>query len=196
MGIISRAADTYYTYRLMRTLATKWTEQEAYALGIIDENGKVLRKASSLMTQAEKDSYTLFHRLSFNLKRILESLPFGKARLSSYAAALFLVKEETGLSERHIKHLLDKLELEVDDDLTESVGWNMLDDDTLSPGTYSLMRDIAHPSTGEMVAKKGTKVIVPAMCESKDSLFNTKIFMVQHAPTKTNIYVTAKDIVR
>lgn len=195
MGIISRAADTYYTYRLMRTLATKWTDQEAYALGIIDENGKVLRKASSLTTQEEKSAYTLFHRLSFNLKRILEALPFGKSRLASFAAALFLIKEETGLSERQLQHLLDKLDIDFEDDLTEST-WNMIDDDTLSPGTYSLVRDIAHPSTGEMVAKKGTRVIVPAMCESKDSLFNTKIFMVHHAPTKTDIYVTAKDLVR
>ena len=195
MGIISRAADTYYTYRLMRTLATSWTDQEAYALGIIDENGKVLRKASSLTTQEEKSAYTLFHRLSFNLKRILEALPFGKSRLASFAAALFLIKEETGLSERQLQHLLDKLDIDFEDDLTEST-WNMIDDDTLSPGTYSLVRDIAHPSTGEMVAKKGTRVIVPAMCESKDSLFNTKIFMVHHAPTKTDIYVTAKDLIR
>ena len=195
MGIISRAADTYYTYRLMRTLATKWTDQEAYALGIIDENGKVLRKASSLTTQEEKSAYTLFHRLSFNLKRILEALPFGKSRLASFAAALFLIKEETGLSERQLQHLLDKLDIDFEDDLTEST-WNMIDDDTLSPGTYSLVRDIAHPSTGEMVAKKGTRVIVPVMCESKDSLFNTKIFMVHHAPTKTDIYVTAKDLIR
>ena len=195
MGIISRAADTYYTYRLMRTLATKWTDQEAYALGIIDENGKVLRKASSLTTQEEKSAYTLFHRLSFNLKRILEALPFGKSRLGSFAAALFLIKEETGLSERQLQILLDKLEVDFEDDLSEST-WNMIDDDTLSPGTYSLVRDIAHPSTGEMVAKKGTRVIVPVMCESKDSLLNTKIFMVHHAPTKTDIYVTAKDLIR
>ena len=195
MGIISRAADTYYTYRLMRTLATNWTDQEAYALGIIDENGKVLRKASSLTTQEEKSAYTLFHRLSFNLKRILEALPFGKSRLGSFAAALFLIKEETGLSERQLQILLDKLEIDFEDDLSEST-WNMIDDDTLSPGTYSLVRDIAHPSTGEMVAKKGTRVIVPVMCESKDSLLNTKIFMVHHAPTKTDIYVTAKDLIR
>ena len=195
MGIISRAADTYYTYRLMRTLATSWTDQEAYALGIIDENGKVLRKASSLTTQEEKSAYTLFHRLSFNLKRILEALPFGKSRLGSFAAALFLIKEETGLSERQLQILLDKLEVDFEDDLSEST-WNMIDDDTLSPGTYSLVRDIAHPSTGEMVAKKGTRVIVPVMCESKDSLLNTKIFMVHHAPTKTDIYVTAKDLIR
>ena len=69
MGIISRAADTYYTYRLVRTLATSWEDQEAYRLGIIDENGKVLRKSSTLKTQDEKSAYTLFHRLSFIMAR-------------------------------------------------------------------------------------------------------------------------------
>lgn len=195
MGIISQAADTYYTYRLVRTLATKWEDQEAYKFGIIDENGKVLRKASTLKTTEEKSAYTLFHRLAFNLKRTLETLPFGKSRFASFAAALFLIKEEAGLSERQLAHALEKLGFEPDDTITESF-WNMGDDGCLSPGVYSLHNDIASPSTGEIVAKKGTRVIVPAMCESKDSLFNTPIYEVKHAPTKTNIYVTPQDIVR
>lgn len=195
MGIVSRAADTYYTYRLIRTLATDWKDQEAYTLGIIDENGKVLRKSNTLKTQEEKSAYTLFHRLSFNLKRLLEALPFGKSRLASFAAALFLIKENTGLSEEQIKKILDDMEISIEDDLTES-HWNMIDDNVLSPGTYSLSEDIASPSTGEYIAKKGTAIIVDVNCEAVDNLFGTPIFEVKHVPTKTKIFVSPKDLVR
>lgn len=195
MGIVSRAADTYYTYRLVRTLATDWKDQEAYVLGIIDENGKVLRKANTLKTNEEKSAYTLFHRLSFNLKRTLEALPFGKAKLASFAAALFLIKEETGLSEDQLKKILDSMDMSSEDDLTESY-WNMMNDNVLSPGTYHLSEDVASPVTGEFIAKKGTTVIVDGNCESIDRLFGIPIFEVKHVPTKTKIYVSPKDLTR
>ena len=195
MGIVSRAADTYYTYRLVRTLATDWKDQEAYVLGIIDENGKVLRKANTLKTNEEKSAYTLFHRLSFNLKRTLEALPFGKSKLASFAAALFLIKEETGLSEDQLKKILDSMDMSSEDDLTESY-WNMMNDNVLSPGTYHLSEDVASPVTGEFIAKKGTTVIVDGNCESIDRLFGIPIFEVKHVPTKTKIYVSPKDLTR
>ena len=198
MGIISQAADTYYTYRLIRTLVIDWTDQDAYKHGIIDERGKVLRRASTLKTGDEKSSYTLFHRLVFNLKRILEALPFGKSKLTNYAAALFLLKEETGLSEKQLKVVLDKVlaneEGEIDYNINESF-WNMSGDD-LAPGTYLLHENIASPSTGEIIALKGSRIIVPGLCEAVDNLFGTPIFKVKHVATKTDIYVTPKDIIR
>jgi len=66
---------------------------EAYKLGIIDANGKQLKKTADLETQQEKNAYTIFHRLVFNLKRILERFPFGKSRIASYSAAFALLKE-------------------------------------------------------------------------------------------------------
>ena len=195
MGIISAAADTYYTYRFIRTLVTPWNETEAYQNGIVDENGKVLKKSSQLKTTAEKSSYTLFHRLVFNLKRIMEKLPFGKYKLASFAAAMFLLKEETNLSEKQLKDIIDKLELDFDDSINESY-WNVDSDDNLSPGVYSLASDIAHPLTGEMVALKGTTVIVPAMCEAVDNIFGTPIYKVKHSPTKSDIYISPEDIKR
>lgn len=195
MGIISQAADTYYTYRLIRTLVTKWEDQEAFKYGIIDENGKVLRKASTLKTSDEKSAYTLFHRLAFNLKRTIEMLPFGKSKLASYATALYLIKEETNLSDKQLRKILDKMELDLDDTISESF-WNMGEDGCLSPGSYSLHTDIASPKTGEMIARKGSRVIVPAMCEAVDHIFGEPIYCVRHANTKTDIYVTPKDIIR
>ena len=90
----SRAFDTFVTYRIISTLVTPWKEQAAFEHGIIDEKGKLLRKSNTLKTSDEKKAYTLFHRLVFNLKRLIQKLPGGKSRLASYAAGLFLIKEE------------------------------------------------------------------------------------------------------
>ena len=66
----SRAFDTFLTYRIISTLVTDWKDQPAFEHGIIDEKGKLLKKSNTLKTKDEKDSYTLFHRLVFNLKRL------------------------------------------------------------------------------------------------------------------------------
>ncbi len=120
MGI-SRAADMYYTYRFLKTLVTDWKDMDAYSLGIIDENGKNLIRTRDLKTNDEKDAFTSFHRLVFNIKRILEKVPFGKSRIASYAAALYLLREETGMSESAIMDALEELGMDVDVSINESV---------------------------------------------------------------------------
>ena len=90
----SRAFDTFITYKIISNLVTDWDDFPAFDHGIIDKNGKLLRKSSTLKTSDEKNSYTLFHRIIFNLKRLLQKLPGGKSKLASYAAGLFLIKEE------------------------------------------------------------------------------------------------------
>ena len=110
MGLISKAADLYYTFRFLKVLVTPWTEMPAYKLGIIDANGKVLRKSATLKTEAERDAYTPFHRLVFNIKKTLNAIPGGKSRIASYAAALYLIKEHTGMSHDGIQQMLEKIE--------------------------------------------------------------------------------------
>ena len=112
MGI-SRAADMYYTYRFLKTLVTDWKDMDAYSLGIIDENGKNLIRTRDLKTSDEKDAL-------FNIKRILEKVPFGKSRIASYAAALYLLREETGMSESAIMDALEELGCDVDVSINES----------------------------------------------------------------------------
>jgi hypothetical protein len=96
----NRAVDLLITYRIVKLMATDFKNQEAFKYGIIDANGKQLRKNRDLNTEAEKDSYTVLHRFVFNLKRILAK--FGlKSSISNFAAALaFILKENKQL----IKH--------------------------------------------------------------------------------------------
>ena len=90
----SRAFDTFVTYKIISTLVTDWEDMPAFEHGIIDNKGKLLKKTSQLKTKDEKEAFTLFHRLIFNLKRLIQKLPGGSTKLASYTAGLFLIKEE------------------------------------------------------------------------------------------------------
>ena len=89
----NRLVDLLITYRIVKLMATDFKDQEAFKFGIIDANGKNLRKNRQLNTEAEKDSYTVLHRFVFNLKRILAK--FGlKSSISNFATALALILKE------------------------------------------------------------------------------------------------------
>ena len=92
---VSRGADLYFTFRFLRLLTMKWTKTDAYKYKIIDAKGKVLRKSSELESVDEKAAYTMFHRLVYKMRRLLEKIPIiGKTILTNYAAALLLLKEQ------------------------------------------------------------------------------------------------------
>ena len=96
MGIIKRAGDLVYTFRFLRLLTMKFEDTEAYKRGIIDDEGKRL-KSYNLDTMQEREDYnnfyTPFHRLVFNIKKLMAKAPGGGSKLASYAAALYLIKE-------------------------------------------------------------------------------------------------------
>ena len=96
----NRAVDLVITYRVVKLLATPFEKQEAFKYGIIDKDGKVLRKFRTLKTTAEKKSYTMLHRFIFNLKRILQKAGLG-GRLGTFAVALALLLREDKRYEEH-----------------------------------------------------------------------------------------------
>ena len=90
---MSRAIDLIITYRVVKLLVTPFNKFKAYELGIIDDEGKVLRKFKTIKG-SEKKHYTMLHRFVFNLKRILKKVGLG-SRLGSFAVALaLLIKED------------------------------------------------------------------------------------------------------
>jgi len=200
MGIVSRAADTYYAYRFVKILSTDWKELDAYEFGIVDENGKVLRKARTLRTSEEKSAYTIFHRLVFGIKRILQKLPGGRSVAASYAAALFLIKEHTGMSDEQLGAVFDKIGIDLEDmELTESVEeqpWFIQENSQIAPGTYELRTEALSPSTGEIIGHPHQRVIVDENTVPIGSVKNTNIYRVRHADTHHEVYVTARDIQR
>ena len=90
----SRAVDLLITYRIVKLLVTPFEKQEAFKFGIIDKDGKVLKKFKQLKREKERRAYTILHRFVFNLKRILKRVGLG-SKLASFAVALgLLIKED------------------------------------------------------------------------------------------------------
>ena len=109
--------DTVIVFRILKMMTRKWEEMDAFKFGLIDNNGKRI-KSKKPKTSEEKNSFTLLHRLVFNLKRVLELLPFGRTRLASYAASLALLKEHFNIDgeslERHFYQYLKENDLVLD----------------------------------------------------------------------------------
>lgn len=114
---MSRLVDNLIAYRILSMLVVPFTDTKAYKLGIIDKNGKNLRKTSTLKTSEERDSYNYLNRLVFNMKKIINKLPGGDSKLKNIIAALFLIREyyesgnrTTSLMEEKYLRILHKLE--------------------------------------------------------------------------------------
>ena len=196
MGIISRTGDLFYAFRFLKLLVTPFEKTKAFELGIIDKEGTVLKKAVDRTTTDEKSAFTVFHRLVFNLKKLIGKVPGGKSVVARYGAALFLIKEHTGMSDDKILKTLEKaLDIQFEDELSENY-WYQDDEARLMPGNYVLTEDMASPITGEVIAKKNEKIIVEDFKSPIGSISNINIYRVMHNKTKQEIYISNRDIKR
>ena len=109
--------DTVIVFRILKMMTRKWEEMDAFKFGLIDANGKRIKGVKPKGSE-QKNSFTLLHRLVFNLKRVLELLPFGRTRLASYAASLALLKEHFNIDgeplERHFYQYLKENDMVLD----------------------------------------------------------------------------------
>ena len=106
---MSRIVDNLVAYKILSMLVTNFEDTKAYKLGIIDKNGKNLKKASTLKTTEEKDAYTYLTRLVFNMKKIINKIG-GENKLKSLVAALWLVKEQYESGNRSTALMEDKFD--------------------------------------------------------------------------------------
>jgi len=191
---MSRAIDLFVTYRFLKLLVTPWEKQEAYKEGIIDKNGKNLIKAKNLSTVAQREAFTLLHRLVFNFKRIMQKIPLVRSQLGTYAAALFLLKEHY-----HIEHLpegqVSKFLFEnnlvnLDNKISEEVvGFGNM----LPMGEYKL-KDQVTADDDEIDAQPGDKVSALEDTPPSDRILGVDIFQVLHQKSNKIIYVSLEDI--
>jgi len=194
---MGRAIDSLIVFRFLKLLVTPFDKTKAYELGIIDERGKNLRKASKLNTEEEKESYTILHRLVFNIKKLIEKVPGGKSQLGSYAAALFLIKEHTkgkledwNMLEKEFYNYLKENDLIEPYDLEEEIQFT----DKLTKGKYRLVNDIYTDKSTEVVAKKGDIVIAYADTPPEETIMGEDIFPVIHEKSENEIYISISDI--
>jgi len=193
MGIIKKAGDLIYTLRFLRLLTTKFEDTTAFKLGLIDKKGKRIKKSE---TSEDRDALTPFHRLVFNIKRIIAKAPGGEDTLASYAAALYLIKEKYNLSDSQIEKALKEAGFTIEDILAENTTWFMLDNKQLCPGVYRLREEKIVNSTFEQVVNAKDKVRASDACYPVGNLFGLDIYEVTHIRTNQPVYVAVSELLR
>lgn len=182
MGILKRAVDTAYTFRFLRLLTMNWEDTKAYELGIIDQDGRRIKKPS---TGQEKSAYTLFHRLVFNLKRILNLVPGSGARkLASYASALYLIREYVNLSDEKLLSAIgfDSESIQESEDETE----------LFENRVYQINKDIVINDTlVDSYAEKGSTITI---VKSIGKHFGSTIYEAKHNLSDKTVYISESDI--
>ena len=191
---MGRAVDLFVTYRFLKLLVTPWNKQEAYKQGIIDAKGKALKKARDLGTEAERESFTLLHRLVFNCKRIMQKIPLVRTQLGTYATALFLLKEKyniENLPEGEINQFLMENKLvSFDNKISEEVvGFGNM----LPMGEYTL-KDQVTADDDEIDAQPGDIVSALEDIPPSDTILGVDVFPVIHKKSNKIIYVSLEDI--
>ena len=201
---MGRAIDLFVTYRFLKLLTTPFEKTDAFKLGIIDENGNRIKKPKStqplvpLATVEQKNSYTILHKLVFNIKKIFEKVPGLRTKVGTYAAALFLLKdtfkehvEDPDMFEKEFMKYLKENNIKFDDEISEEViGFGEI----LPKGEYVLINDILNKEEEELSAKKGDRVIAFDDEPPIDTVLGVEIFPVVHEKTKEKIYVSLEDI--
>ena len=193
MGILSRAADLAYAIRFLKLFVTPFDKTKAFELGIIDEKGKNQIRVRDFAQAEQRSAYTPFHRLVFNLKKLLEKVPGGRSRLASYAAALYLIKEKDQLSDETCDYIMDNIEKDLD--LDESREY-LSDFEELNPGRYYLKHTLAHHETGEELFKEGDIIVNKDLQAPVGDIYGINIFTAIHEKTKQKVYFTHSNIER
>jgi hypothetical protein len=186
--------DAWIVYRFIKTLVTPWDEMDAFKLGVIDASGHLLIKTDK-MSDAQKASYTLFHRLVFNIKRLIEKIPGGKSKIGTYAAALFLLKEQMGdeegvliMEKSFMSYLKDNDAIAVSTLQEEYVL-----EEFLSKGRYKLINNMLDTKGDEL--HKGTVLVATKNLKPVTKILGIEVFQlaVQGNPTKV-VVVSREDI--
>ena len=201
---MGRAIDLFVTYRFLRLLTTPFEDTQAFKLGIIDAKGnrimqkRIKKPVVELVTSEQKNSYTILHKLVFNIKKIFAKVPGLRTKVSTYAAALFLLKDtfkesvdDPDMFEKEFVKYLKENDIEFDDEISEEViGFG----EVLPKGEYVLINDILNKEEEDLSAAKGDKVVTFKDEAPVDTILGIEIFPVIHVKSQEEIYVSLEDI--
>ena len=197
MGMLKSAADLVYTIRFLKLLVTPIEDTEAYKLGIIDEKGKRRKEFDDNTLEnreALRDHYTAFHRLVYNIKKLMAKAPGGSSRLASYAAALYLIKEHGNLDDKGLEKIHKQTGIDSLDMLAEETKWYMLRNDELSPGVYRMKNPTMTANYADVVESGDQVRIVDG--NPINEVFDIKIYQATHLKSQQSLYITTGEITK
>lgn len=197
MGILKSAADVVYTIRFLKLLVTKFEETDAFKYGIIDADGKKV-KDYDMGDMQKRDNYrnyyTSFHRLVYNLKRLMAKVPGGQSIVARYGAALALIKEDGDLSDRNLQKIHEHTGIDILDVLMENSHWYVLDNGNLGQGVYRMANDTFTTAADELV-RRGDQVRVTEDNLCHDVL-GISIYEGTHMRTGRRVLFSANEIMK
>ena len=198
------AIDLFVTYRFLKLLTTQFKKTDAYKLGIIDEKGNRITKKDSqevavpLNTSQQKNSYTILHKLVFNIKKLFNKVPGLRSKVGTYAAALFLLKDtfkesvaDPDIFEKEFVKYLKENNIEFDNSISEEVvGFGEI----LPKGNYVLVNDILNIEDEVITATAGDLVMTFEDQTTVDTILRIDIFPVINIASGEKIFVSLEDI--
>ena len=81
--------DYVYTFQLVKRLGLPFVKWPAFKIGLIDENGVLLRKPTS---EDRNTSWGYFDRVVWNIKKIITKFT-GQSQLTAALVTMYLLKE-------------------------------------------------------------------------------------------------------
>ena len=197
MGILKSAADLVYTIRFLKLLVTKFEDTGAYKAGIIDADGNK-DKDFSMDTMDNRDAYrshyTAFHRLVFNLKKLMAKVPGGSSIVARYGAALALIKEHGNLSDSNLQKIHEETGIDIMDVLLENSQWYVLENGSLGEGVYKMRNDSMTDQCDEIIRKDDKiRVLENNLCHN---IMGIPVFEGTHMRTGRRVLFTANEIAK
>lgn len=197
MGILKSAADLVYTIRFLKLLVTKFEDTGAYKAGIIDADGNKV-KEFSMDTMDNRDAYrshyTAFHRLVFNLKKLMAKVPGGSSIVARYGAALALIKEHGNLSDSNLQKIHEETGIDIMDVLLENSQWYVLENGSLGEGVYKMRNDSMTDQCDEIIRKDDKiRVLENNLCHD---IMGIPVFEGTHMRTGRRVLFTANEIAK
>ena len=144
MGIVAKGVDYYLVYRFIKALVTPFKNTKAFKLGIIDDEGNVLKKHKELKTSEEKKAYGYFERMVWNIKKLVGGVPIIGDKLGSFVTAAYLILKEDNSLEEYRKNTFLKF------------AWNGLSENAPTTNTVGVA---GLPPDPPPVSKKAQKKI-------------------------------------
>lgn len=199
MGILKSAADLVYTIRFLKLLVTPFEKTEAFKAGIIDKDGKKNKNFNTNSTddrEAYRSHYTPFHRLVYNLKRLMAKVPGGQSVVARYGAALALIKEHGELSDKRLMEIHEETGIDILDVLAEESQWFILDDKQMSPGVYRIKYDTITTQCEDIVKKDDKIRIVESESYPIAEILGLDIYKGIHMNSNQTVYFSTGEITR
>ncbi|MGL4521777.1 MAG: hypothetical protein ACRCWQ_04445 [Bacilli bacterium] len=86
-----RKTEAIYAFRMIDLLRKPFKEWEAFELGIIDDDGEVIKRP---VTNKEKSKWSRFHTMTASVKKMLDRGPKRKSELNSLWLSYRTLREE------------------------------------------------------------------------------------------------------